>query len=128
MASGINYAKNPEYDGVSAYSVSTNDVTIPSGTTIIRGIYYMWNEIGFQSQGWMTNIPGSPLYMYFKDGKYVGNGSEWEDWAEEYLTANGNLNAVFEYWSLNYTINDWDNFYNAVGADSGCMDVDYSLQ
>lgn len=128
MASGINYVKNPEYDRVSGYSVSTNDVTIPSGTTIVRGIYYMWNENGFHSNGWMTDIEGSPLNMYFSDGLYTGTGSNWEDWADEYITKFGNLNAVFDHWSQNFDIQDWDSFYTAVGANSGCMDVDHSLQ
>ncbi len=41
-----------------------------------------------------------------------------------YVATNGNLDAVFYNWSLNYTIEGWDAFYKTVGADSGCMDVD----
>lgn len=44
----------------------------------------------------------------------------------EYVAVNQNLDAVFKYWSQRYTLEGWDAFYNAVGVDSGCMDVDHS--
>lgn len=43
-----------------------------------------------------------------------------------YVAATGNLNEVFNYWAQRYTLEGWDDFYNAVGVDSGCMDVDHS--
>ena len=124
MANGTNYVKNPnQYDGVGGYSISTSTNSIPSGSTVVRSIYYMWNDNGFIGNGWKTNIKGSPLQMYFEDGQFSGSGNDWEDWAEEYISQFGNLNAVFSYWSQHYTLADWDNFYMAVGVDSGCMDV-----
>ena len=106
------------YEEVSAYSVSTFSNEIPSGASIVRGIYYMWNEDGFSGRGWMQNIPGSPTNMY--------TDFESDEDVADYVAKNGNLDAVFSYWAQNYTLEGWDNFYNAVGVDSGCMDVDHS--
>ena len=44
----------------------------------------------------------------------------------DYVAGNGNLNVVFDYWAQHYTLEGWDSFYNAVGVNSGCMDVDHS--
>ena len=111
---GINYIPSPkeEYDGVMAFSVPAE------GTTIVRGIYYKWNENGFIGKGWMQKTQGGPTSMYpcFSDDNDVA----------EYVAVNQNLDAVFKYWSQRYTLEGWDAFYNAVGVDSGCMDVDHS--
>lgn len=106
------------YEEVSAYSVSTFSTDIPSGASIVRGIYYMWDENGFSGQGWMQNIPGSPTNIY--------PGFDSNDDVEEYVADNGNLDDVFSHWAQHYTLEGWDNFYNAVGVGSGCMDVDHS--
>lgn len=42
---------------------------------------------------------------------------------EDYVAGVGNLDEVFAYWSQHYNLDGWDAFYNAVGTDSGCMDV-----
>ena len=50
MPNGGSYVKNPGYDPneieqystVQAYTISGNSRTIPSGASIVRGIYYMW--------------------------------------------------------------------------------------
>lgn len=55
---------------------------------------------------------------------YPGFGSN-EDVAN-YVATNNNLDAVFSNWAQKYTLEGWDAFYNAVGVDSGCMDVDHS--
>lgn len=124
MANGGNYVKNPnQYDGVNGRSVSTYANSIPSGSSIVRGIYYIWNDDGFTGNGWKTDVIGSPLQMYFNNKLFIGTGNSWEDWAREYLDEYGNLTAVFSYWSQYYTLEGWDNFYNAVGVKSGCMDV-----
>lgn len=109
------YVPNPnQYTQVAAYSVA-RDNTIPSGVSIVQGIYYMWNDSGFTGQGWMYDVKGGPTNMYeeFKSNDdvaaYVANGN--------------NLNEVFEHWSNVYTLDGWDAFYNKVGKDSGCMDV-----
>lgn len=44
----------------------------------------------------------------------------------EYVAEHHNLNEVFEHWSQHYTLVGWDEFYNAVGVESGCMDVAHS--
>ena len=47
MSSGSNYVSAPanqEYEAVAAYSVDSRDGTIPSGASIVHGIYYMWND------------------------------------------------------------------------------------
>lgn len=114
------YVPNPnQYTQVAAYSVARAN-TIPSGASIVRGIYYMWNDEGFTRQGWMYNIEGGPtnIYPYFKSNEDVAN----------YVAATGNLNEVFTYWAQHYTLEGWDNFYTAVGVDSGCMDVDHSTE
>lgn len=119
---GSEYVLAP-YEAVSANAISSM-ADIPSGASIVRGIYYMWNEDGFTGQGWMSGIEGSPTNIY----PTFANVSEADrDQAvEDYLASNQNLNDVFEYWSQHYTLEGWDNFYMKVGVDSGCMDVDHS--
>lgn len=114
---GSAYVPHPQYSAVAAYSVPDQN-SIPSGASIVHGIYYMWNEGGFTGQGWMYEITGGPTSMYpdFKSNEDVAN----------YVANNGNLNEVFSNWSQSYTLEGWDNFYKAVGVDSGCMDVDQS--
>lgn len=115
MAYGANYSVNPEiYSEVAAFS--TRNTSIPSGASIVHGIYYMWNENGFTGNGWKYDIKGGPTNMYPDFGSN-------EDVAA-YVANNGNLNDVFLHWSQNYDLTGWDNFYNAVGVNSGCMDVD----
>lgn len=106
------------YEEVSAYSVSTFSNEIPSGASIVRGIYYMWNDQGFIGQGWMYDVEGGPTNMYpdFNSDEDVAG----------YVAEQGDLNEVFSYWAQNYTLGGWDNFYNEVGVGSGCMDVDHS--
>ena len=121
MSSGSNYVSAPanqEYEAVAAYSVDSRDGTIPSGASIVHGIYYMWNDEGFTGNGWMYGIQGGPTNMYpdFSSDKDVA----------DYVAGNGNLNVVFDYWAQHYTLGGWDDFYNAVGVDSGCMDVHHS--
>lgn len=66
----------------------------------------------------MYNTVGGPTNMYldFKSNDDVA----------EYVATYRNLDDVFAYWAQNYTLEGWDNFYNAVGVKSGCMDVDNS--
>ena len=110
------YVPNPnQYTQVAAYSVA-RDNPIPSGASIVRGIYYMWNDGGFTGQGWMYDVPGGPTNTY--------EGFKSNDDVAAYVAEHGNLNAVFSDWSLKYTLEGWDNFYTAVGVKSGCMDVD----
>lgn len=109
------YVPNPnQYTQVAAYSVA-RDNTIPSGASIVQGIYYMWNDDGFTGNGWMYSVKGGPTnsYPHFKS----------DDDVVAYLAERKDLNEVFSYWSQNYTLEGWDNFYNNVGVDSGCMDV-----
>lgn len=120
MSSGGTYISNKfkdgeEYDPVEGYSVNTRGVTIPSGASIVQGIYYMWDERGFTGQGWMYGIKGGPTNMYpgFASDEDVAN----------HVAANGNLDLVFNHWAQYYTLEGWNNFYNAVGVNSGCMDV-----
>ncbi len=120
MSSGGTYISNKfkdgeEYDPVEGYSVNTRNVTIPSGASIVQGIYYMWNDGGFTGGGWKQEIKGGPTNIY--PGFYSDND------VAEYVAANKNLDEVFRYWAQNYTLEGWNNFYNAVGVDSGCMDV-----
>lgn len=123
MSSGGTYISNKfkdgeEYDPVEGYSVNTRNVPIPSGASIVHGIYYMWDDGGFTGKGWMHNIEGGPTNMYpdFQSDTDVA----------DYVANKGDLDAVFSYWAQHYTLQGWDNFYNAVGVDSGCMDVDNS--
>ena len=117
MAYGANYSVNPEiYSEVAAFS--TRDNTIPSGASIVHGIYYMWTDEGFTRQGWMYDVKGGPTNMY--------PGFHSEEDVADYVAAGNNLNDVFLYWSQHYTLEGWDAFYNAVGVDSDCMDVDHS--
>ena len=109
------YVPNPnQYTQVAAYSVA-GDITIPSGASIVQGIYYMWNDEGFTGNGWMYGIEGGPTNMY--------SGFTSNDDVANYVAANGNLDAVFADWAKNYTLEGWHAFYTAVGVNSGCMDV-----
>ena len=112
------YKDGTEYDPVEGFSISGRGSQIPSGASIVRGIYYMWDDQGFTGKGWMYNIEGGPTNMYpgFTSDADVAN----------YVATNPNLDAVFSYWATNYNLIGWDNFYNAVGVTSGCMDVDQS--
>lgn len=115
---GSSYVANKyAYEAVDAQAITTYAGTIPSGASIVRGIYYMWNDEGFTGKGWMYEISGGPTNMYsdFKSNNDVA----------QYVATTGNLDAVFAYWAENYTLVGWDNFYNAVGVNSGCMDVDH---
>ena len=126
MSSGSKYIQAP-YDAVSAQSVSTFANTIPSGASIVRGIYYMWNDGGFTGYGWKSDIEGSPIQMAISTGEIPTAGyTTDEEAAAAYVASEGNLNKVFDYWSRYYTLEGWHNFYTAVGVDSGCMDVDHS--
>ena len=125
MSAGSNYVENKfQYeDGTELHSavsarVTNTTNTIPSGASIVRGIYYMWNDEGFTGKGWMHEITGGPTNIYpdFKSNNDVA----------QYVIDRGNLDAVFSYWAQSYTLEGWDNFYNAVGVGSGCMDVDHS--
>lgn len=85
----------------------------------------MWNDAGFTGQGWMSGIDGSPTNIYPKFA-VIPSEEERNAAVAEYVATNGNLDDVFSYWSTRYTLEGWDNFYNAVDVDSGCMDVDHS--
>lgn len=114
---GSAYVPYPQYSAVAAYSVPDQN-TIPSGASIVHGIYYMWNESGFTGHGWKYEVTGGPTNMYPEFSS--------DDDVAEYVANNRNLNEVFSYWSQHYSLEGWDNFYRAVGVDSGCMDVDRS--
>lgn len=111
------YVYHPEYSPVQAFSYGRNGTSIPSGVSIVRGIYYKWNDGGFTGKGWMYDTIGGPTNMYpdFKSNEDVAT----------FVANNGNLNDVFAEWAQKYTLTGWDNFYNAVGVESGCMDVDH---
>lgn len=124
MPNGGSYVKNPGYDPneieqystVQAYTSSGNSITIPSGASIVQGIYYMWNDQGFTGQGWMYTVSGGPTNMYsdFKSDQDVA----------AYVANNGNLDAVFSSWAQDYTLEGWHNFYMEVHKrNSNCMDV-----
>ena len=118
MGQGSNYVRNPNkesYTDVSAYGIATY-AGIPSGATVVQGIYYMWNDAGFTGKGWLYEISGGPTNMY---DDFNNN-----DDVRDYVVEHQNLDDVFSSWAQNYTLEGWDNFYNAVGVDSGCMDVE----
>lgn len=126
MSYGSNYIQVP-YEAVSANAVSTYEHTIPSGASIVRGIYYMWSDSGFINKGWMTSVSGSPTQMAIEAGIISTDGYNDDEAAVAgYVAENQNLDRVFSYWAQHYTLEGWDNFYMAVGVDSGCMDVDHS--
>ena len=111
----MTFVYHPEYSPVQAFS-NRRDISIPSGTTIVQGIYYSWDSSGFTGRGWHEELSGSPIAIFdFVDAGYSS--------VEDYVAGVGHLNDVFAYWSQHYDLDDWDAFYNAVGTDSGCMDV-----
>ena len=126
MSSGSNYVQAP-YEAVNARSISTFSATIPSGATIVSSVYYMWNDQGFTGGGWHSDLGGSPTNMAIAAGIIPTEGfNNNEDAVEAYIIQYQNLNAVFSYWAQHYTMQGWDDFYTAVGAESGCMDVVHS--
>ena len=113
------FADGEEYSAVTAQPIGSGRAGgIPSGASIVHGIYYMWDDNGFTGRGWKYEIDGGPTNVY---PEFSSN----EDVAD-YVSRVGNLDAVFSYWAQDYTLEGWDKFYNAVGVGSGCMDVDYS--
>lgn len=124
MSMGGNYVRNREYEQermqyqtLMASAANTTSTAISSGASIVRGIYYMWNDQGFTGHGWKYSVEGGPTNMY------PGFHSDAD--VADYVAANDNLDAVFSYWAQHYTLEGWDNFYNAVGISSGCMNVDH---
>ena len=124
MPNGGSYVKNPGYDPneieqystVQAYTISGNSGTIPSGASIVQGIYYMWNDQGFTGNGWMRDVSGGPtnMYPYFKS----------DDDVEKHIEDYGDLNAVFAHWAGIYDKEGWHNFYMAVySGNPDCLDV-----
>ena len=111
----MTFVYHPEYSPVQAFS-NRRDFSIPSGTTIVQGIYYSWDSSGFTGNGWFEHISGGPTAMF--DFESAGYSS-----VEEYVARVGDLDDVFAYWSQNYNLAGWNSFYTAVGVDSGCMDV-----
>lgn len=113
MSSGGNYVSAP-YSAVAAYSVDGTN-TIPSGATIVQGVYYMWDEQGFISTGWHADMFGSPINS--------GLGNVSNDEVLAYIAdpnrGNGTLDPIFANW--NPDMNAWDVFYNAVPL--GCKTV-----
>ena len=61
---GTNYVPVP-YSPVQAYSAS-NDIVIPSGKVSTGGTYYYWDDDGFISKGWYTDVVG-PTYEVSED-------------------------------------------------------------
>lgn len=125
MAMGSNYVRNREYEQqrmqyqpLMAAAANSTSNAISSGASIVRGIYYMWNDLGFTGHGWKYGVEGGPTNMY--------PDFHSDDDVAYYVATNDNLDAVFSYWAQNYTLEGWDNFYNAVGISSGCMNVDHS--
>lgn len=111
----VTFVYHPEYSPVQAFS-NRRDISTPSGVTIVQGIYYFWDINGFTGIEWHEDVTGGPTAMFdFEDEGYSS--------VEDYVAEVGNLNAVFAYWSQNYTIEGWNAFYTAVGYNSGCMDV-----
>lgn len=111
----MTFVYHPEYSPVQAFS-NRRDISTPSGGTILQGIYYSWDSNGFTGKGWHEEVSGGPTAIFdFKSAGYDG--------VEDYVEKVGNLNEVFANWSQYYTLDDWNRFYNAVGIDSGCMDV-----
>ena len=114
------YVYHPEYSPVQAFSYGRNGTSIPSGASIVRGIYYMWDGGGFTGKGWMYGVDGGPTNIY--------PGFTSDEDVAAHVAANGDLDAVFSNWAQKYTLEGSDNFYNAVGVNSGCMDVDHSTE
>ena len=111
----MTFVYHPEYSPVQAFS-NRRDISIPSGTTIVQGIYYSWDSSGFTGKGWFEHILGGPTAMF--DFANAGYSS-----VEEYVAGVGDLDDVFAYWSQHYDLEGWHAFYSAVGINSGCMDV-----
>lgn len=94
------------------------DLTVPSGSTVVNGAYFSWNESGFVGVSWFIT-PGSPL----------DSAGITEESIDQYLTDNGDLNDVFSSWNPSFDgFMSWaDNFRDgATGA--GCADFDISVQ
>lgn len=106
------FVYHPDYSPVQAFA-NTRDITISSGTTVVEGIYYSWDNEGFTSSGWLYNVKGGPTNMYpdFRSNEDVAN----------YVATTGSLDDVFNHWSTVYDKVGWNAFYSAVNYN--CWDV-----
>lgn len=121
MASGSNYVRNPVYESVKGNSTSTYDTTIPSGHVPVAGWYYYHNDNGFTGAGWFTSIHGGPTYMFLSANPNLGIGSTLEErMSNYYVSKNGNLTEMFNWWEQHYT-ND-----GAKAFEDGVWDVNQS--
>lgn len=113
---GQEYKAAP-YTDVQAIAMAM-DNSIPSGSTVVNGAYFSWNENGFVGTGW-----------YITDGSPLKNAGITDDTIGEYLENNGNLNQVFADWhpSFDEFMNWADNFREG-GPGTGCADFDISVQ
>ena len=109
--------KAAPYSPVEANSAPANRA-IPSGSTVVNGAYFSWDEDGFSGTGWYIT-PGSPLSDY---------GLTTEEAIHEYLSSYTNLNEVFSAWSPSFDefMNWADNFRNG-NKGEGCANFDISV-
>lgn len=96
MASGTNRVSVPvkayDDDPVYGVAVQNNGTTIPSGSYIVGGRYYEWNDEGFTGKTFFTGIPGPTRnYNFSSDTDVI-------DYLNKLPEGSRNLNAVFEAW------------------------------
>ena len=109
--------KAAPYSPVEANSAPANRA-IPSGSTAVNGVYFLWNEKGFTGTGWFLT-PGSPLW---------DSGLTTVAAVDDYLSTNDNLNEVFSAWNPSfYEFMDWAENFREDGKGAGCADFDISV-
>ena len=111
------YKAAPEYDGVSAYAVSSqNDVIIPSGATTIEGTYFWWNDNGFTGHGWLLEYEGPHP---FRDN--TAQKLYTDEAVTTYFTNHENLDEIFRNWNPNFfDYMDFADHFRENGVASGC--------
>lgn len=123
IESGGSYKSTPvdseAYVSIAAYKVNARDA-VPSGATVINGVYFIWNNSGFTGHSFYTNIPYGPTASYgFKSDQAV----------IDYITANINLDDVFASW--NPTFDEFMYFadlFRTGGEAYGCADFDIGTE
>lgn len=108
--------KAAPYSPVAANAIGTSRA-IPSGSTVVNGAYFSWNENGFTGTGW-----------YITDGSPLDSAGITEENIDDYLAQNENLNSVFASWSPTFDgFMNWADNFREGGAGYGCADFDISV-
>lgn len=96
MSSGSYYVPTP-YVPVESRAIGQNEITVPSGATLIQGTYFGWDSNGFSGKTWLLDVGINGSHP-FLNNSYQTLSTEQE--IQEYFTTHQNLNDIFSNWNL----------------------------